>query len=486
MTSEQDQNIEKLRSCNQEGLEEPVRSFPDINSYIKCKQSFLIPHTKRSYQTLLHMACWMKDAVYLFHLLVTMGADWRLPILDERKKPIRDSLGLVASNAGNTDLIVQLLQGKIQYGNDVRELPGVCVGMNSIVRTTVTRDLIDHLDTKNLLKKYITCAGDVNVLRNIWKDFSSGQTTKDDCEYIFKVLSRFCNSGNATVHKYFHRALDDLIRTACHDFRPGDTILFDLIQNFSIIKRHPVGEYLCDKVGKHYCIIDREYLCDKFSKCEGEEELLCYLDLCQILAQRGYLFTHDMIASPLYFMSATPLVSEKVSRVIGSSKDSEGKDVIEFDTVAKPIIDVLISCTQREKIGEVQAGCFGVLNPVYHYQIMVDHVERINSKLLEGWKKANSPPSGPVRQEDLKMLLASIPEEVWQHYETYMISVQPERLRGWILNPETCTSFPDLFEVFTPKYRDRVRVMMYLYTFPDNIVHHLPREILFLILRGML
>jgi hypothetical protein len=456
MGSNVDRIISSLREGNYDGLMEKLRSLPDINAYIKSEQICMRKEIYM-YVTLLHLVASMKNAVYLFHLLVTMGANWRLPALDPQGKPRPYGLGDIIVKAGNTELLIQLLQGKIQYGTNVIYLPDIFIGMDSVVFAPVSRGLIDCLASKNLLLEYRRAARRriCHPLIWIWSSYCEGNLSKEDCIYLFGVFKEISLRDKK---EYYSLVNVVLFYHAINQWKQSSTFLFDLIEGYPLDNT----PWLC--------------LADVYSRAANDVDLLCYLDLCWFLLKRGYAVGPYNISKTMYNKHYNDSVRAKLRDMMSSFSGEFREEIINK-------LFVVIRLDRLECID---------LRSVHCYHLLVDHGRPICNENVRFQELGIIE---TVKPSQIKQILSYIIGGTLRYCPDDPVAV---KIIDQILNPETCTSFPDLFTALSPKRREAMKTMMTLWSSRSlssetvqkrssfNILFLLPRELLFLILVNLL
>lgn len=324
--------------------------------------------------------------------------------------------------------------------------------MNDLVSEPINKDLISCIIANDLLKDYevVFRRKEGDILCRVWKRYVKGKLTQQECTDLFGILlDPVWNPG------------EEIFQKACEEWDPSDTFIFDLL---------PPDMFHDDEAGRALNVV---YPRSKFDP-HKVHSLQRYLNLCCFLVVRGYAVDAGLVCRILLDHDKSPEVVKLFQRWLAKFPGSfRGK-----------IYGVLL-------VNFVDPFCWRWEGhrPIDSYHLLADRSvpvdlskDSVPVDTDRRWREAIG--GEPNYRLGLKGILASAyQKKICEHFR---FDEDTEKILESILNPETCTSFPGLFQAASPWWKESIQTIMILHQVPGNLVHLLPKELIFLILHGLL
>jgi hypothetical protein len=421
---------------------ELIGNLPDINVY-GIYGRYRMP--------LLYVAAQMKDAVYLFHRMVIMGAKWKLPVYYDVGYTMDTSL--LIAQTGNVELLHQLSKGMVCYENNKIMLHGMYVCIDSIFASPITEELMIFICSKNLVVTYVDS---VNIYASdnfskLLEQAVKNHALREGCCRIFAVM----------IDKCLINELNQAFVLACELWKSDDTFPIDIIIN---------NKYLPDvkRKRKRYIVkqdharraMDR--ICDKIS---NEADSLRYLELYMFLRSKNVIPLCMFIFKIPNTSVVSYAVMEKFNCIIRTRYPNF---LIEIQDVTLKTLVMRDTLTLHLFISPYMMGYFLI-------ETFDSPISTISKRALQNsiMRPSRREISGSVSIYDIKKLLFAFQKKFPRKYpaDEYIIKYLTEY-----------STFRDLYFFSDSSDRAIVKTLMTLHTTPGNVIHILPREILFMIL----
>lgn len=352
----------------------------------------------------------------------------------------------------------------------VRNGQVVVTCMNDLVAEPINKDLVDCIMANDLLGEYIRSSRieEIDILCRIWESCTAGELTRQECAELFSILLE---------PLYYHS--EEIFREACRQWDSSDTFLFDLLPP------HMFCEYeVEERVHEVYQRPDNQL--------HNAQSLGCYLDFCRYLVNRGYKVNPESVCLVL-------MERHRVPTVVDMFHDSMATFPMSFRRKISNVLLYYLAVKSSERTYRIG------LRPLDYYHLLTAQCGQIVRHGYQ-WRHEtcgkiscdtalDKSTYGPelITHDHLKRILACTYANIRESPRRFPhlrrnpeIFVCPEEVLETIFHPEKCTSFLQLIQAISPWWRKSIQTIMILRQVPGNLVHVLPKELMFSILRELL